>query len=333
MFRQPVRKSVTDRWLPKHLETSVTTNNSTSRYYTNPDDQSITNNWLWNRFPHWLLKRESQPTTALLRTTPTRTTNQLQTIDSENDFHTGCWNVSHNQQQPFSGLHQPGRSTNHKHWLWWWLPHWLFRRQSQPTTVLLGTTQTRTTNQLQTIDSENDFHTGCWNVSHNQQQPFSGLHQPGRSTNHKHWLWWWLPHWLSKRQSQPTTALLRSTQTRQINQLQTLTLKMTSTLVVETSVTTNNRPSQDYTNPDDQPTTMHWLWWWLPHWLSKRQSQPTTALLRNTPTWTINQPQTLTLMMTSTLVVEASVTTNNSPSQDYTNQADQHTANTYTVIV
>ena len=36
-----------------------------------------------------------------------------------------------------------------------------------------------------------------------------------------------------------------------------MTLKMTSTQVVETSVadTSNNSPSKDYTNPDDQPTT------------------------------------------------------------------------------
>ena len=32
-------------------------------------------------------------------------------------------------------------------------------------------------------------------------------------------------------------------------------LKMTSTQVIETSVTTNNSPSQDYTNPDNQPST------------------------------------------------------------------------------
>ena len=89
-------------------------------------------------------------------------------------------NFSHNQQQSFSGLYQPGRSTNH-------------------------------------------------NVSHNQQQSISGLHQPGRSTNHK-------------RQSQPITGLLRTTPTRMTNQPQT-------------SVTTNNSPSKDYTNPDDQPTT------------------------------------------------------------------------------
>ena len=84
------------------------------------------------------------------------------------------------------------------------------------------------------------FHTGCWNVSHNQQPTvFWGLHQPGRSTNHKHWLTW---------------------------------------------VITNNSPSQNYTNPDDQPTTN----------IDSSESQQTTVLLRTTPTWTINQPQTLT---------------------------------------
>ena len=35
----------------------------------------------------------------------------------------------------------------------------------------------------------------------------------------------------------------------------TLTLKITSTQVVETSVATNNSSSQNYTIPDDQPTT------------------------------------------------------------------------------
>ena len=35
-------------------------------------------------------------------------------------------------------------------------------------------------------------------------------------------------------------------------------LLMTSTQVVETSVTTtDNSPSQDYTNPDDQTTLLH----------------------------------------------------------------------------
>ena len=122
------------------------------------------------------------------------------------------------------------------------------------------------------------------NVSHNQQQLFSGLHQPGRPTNHK-------------RQSQPTTVLLRTTPTRMTNQPQT-------------SVTTNNSP-QDYTNPDDQPTTnvshnqqqssvLHQPGQSTNH---KCQSQPTTVHLRTTvtPTRTINQPQ-------------MSVTTNNSPS-------------------
>ena len=83
-------------------------------------------------------------------------------------------------------------------------------------------------------DSEDGVHTGGLNVSLNQQQSFSGLHQPGRSTNHKC-----------------------------------------------TWVTTNNGPSQDYTNPDDQPTTN----------IDSPELQPTTVLLRTTPTWTINQPK------------------------------------------
>ena len=37
--------------------------------------------------------------TGFLRTTPTGTINQLQNIDCENGFHTGCPNVCHNQQQ------------------------------------------------------------------------------------------------------------------------------------------------------------------------------------------------------------------------------------------
>ena len=136
------------------------------------------------------------------------------------------------------------------------------------------------------------------NVSHNQQQSFSGLHQLGRSTTHK-------------RQSQPTTVPLRTTPTRTIDQPQT-------------SVITNNSPSQDYTNSDDRPTTnvshnqqqslsgLHQPGRSTNH---KRQSQPTTVLPRNTPTRTINQLQT-------------SVTSNNSPSQDYTNSDDQPTKKT-----
>ena len=82
------------------------------------------------------------------------------------------------------------------------------------------------------FNSEEDFHTGCRNVSRNQQQSSSGLHQPGQSTNYKHWLTW---------------------------------------------VTTNNSPSQDYTSPDDQPTTN----------IDSPESQPTTVL-RTAPTWSIN---------------------------------------------
>ena len=109
---------------------------------------------------------------------------------------------------------------------------------------------------------------------------------------------------------QPTTVLLRTTPTRTINQ-------------TKTSVTANNNPSQDYSNPDDQPTTnvshnqqqsfsvLHQPRQSTNH---KRQTQPTTVLLRTTPTLTINQP-------------EASATANNSPSKDFTNPDDQPTKN------
>ena len=170
------------------VETSVSTNNSPSQDYTNPTQ------WFWRWLPHRLSKRQSQPTTVLLRTTQTRPN------DSKDDFHTGCRNVSHNQQQSFSRLHKPDPMTlkmtstqvvqtsvttnnspsqdytNPTQWLWRWLPHRLSKRQSQPTTVLLRTTQTRPN------DSEGDFHTECPNVSHNQQQSFSGLHKPDPMT-------------------------------------------------------------------------------------------------------------------------------------------------------
>ena len=67
-------------------------------------------------------------------------------------------------------------------------------------------------------------------------------------------------------------------------------------------------PSQDYTNQDDQPTTN----------IDPPGSQPTTVLLRITPTRTINQPQTVTLLGHNQQP---------SPSQDYTNQDDQPTTN------
>ena len=203
----------------------VTTNNSPSQDYTNPNDQPTTN----------IDSPWSQPTTVLLRTTPARMINQLQALT----------HLGHNQQQFFLGPHQPGRSTNYKYWLTLVTANnspsqdytnpddqpttnidspW-----SQPTTVLLRTTPTRMINQLQTLT----------HLGHNQQQSFSGLHQPRRSTNYKHWL---------------------------------------------TLVATNNSPSQDHTNPDDQPTTN----------IDSPWSQPTTVLLRTTLTQTINQLQTLT---------------------------------------
>ena len=108
------------------VQTSVTTNNSPSQDYTIPDDQPTTN----------IDSPWSQPTTVLLRTTPSRTINQLQTLthlghnrqQSFSGLHQpGCSNNSvqtltqlgHNQQQSFSGLHQPGQSTNYKHGLTW----------------------------------------------------------------------------------------------------------------------------------------------------------------------------------------------------------------------
>ena len=138
-------------------------------------------------------KRQSQPTTVPLRTMPTRTINQPQTSVSTNHSpsqdHTvvgnpddqPTTNVSLNQPQSLSGLCQPGRSTNHK-------------RQSQPTTVPLRTTPTRTINQPQTSVSTNHSPSQDYanlddqpttNVSLNQPQSLSGLCQPGRSTNHK----------------------------------------------------------------------------------------------------------------------------------------------------
>ena len=84
------------RWLSHR---SVTTNNSPSQDYTNQDDQPITN----------IYSPGSQPTTALLRITPIRTINQLQTFT----------HLGHNQQLSSSGLHQSGRSTNYKHLLTW----------------------------------------------------------------------------------------------------------------------------------------------------------------------------------------------------------------------
>ena len=79
----------------KHRLTWVTTNNSPSQDYNNPDDRPATN----------IDSPGSQPTTVLLRTTPTRTINQLQTST----------HLGHNQQQSFLGLQQPGRSTSYKH--------------------------------------------------------------------------------------------------------------------------------------------------------------------------------------------------------------------------
>ena len=124
------------------VQTSVTTNNSPSRDYTNPDNQPAIN----------IYSPGSQPTTVLLGTTPTWTINQPQTFT----------HLGHNQQQSFAGLHQPGRSINHKHSLTWDTTNNspqdytnlddqpttnIHSPGSQPTTVRLGTTPTRTINQ------------------------------------------------------------------------------------------------------------------------------------------------------------------------------------------
>ena len=69
---------------------------------------------------------------------------------------------------------------------------------------------------------------------------------------------------------------------------------MTSTQVEETSVSTNNSPSHDYTHLDDQPNT---------------------NILY------------LTLKVTSIQVVETSMTINNSPFQEYTRPDDQPDTN------
>ena len=168
-------------------QTSVTTNNS-PRDYTNTDDQPTTNvshnqqqsSGLRQHGRSTKHKRQSQSTTVLLGITPTQMINQPQTSVTTNNSirdYTSTddqptTNVSYNQQQSLSGLHQHGRLTNRK-------------RQSQLTTVLVRTTQTRMINQPQTSattnnsprDYANTDDQPNTNVSHNQQQSFSGLHQ------------------------------------------------------------------------------------------------------------------------------------------------------------
>ena len=100
-------------------------------------------------------------------------------------------------------------------------------------------------------------------------------------------------------QLHPTTLLLRTTATRTINQQQTLihlghiqqqsfsglqqSRRSTNNKHLFTTVTTINSPSQDYSNPEDQPTAN----------IDSPWSQPSTVLLRTTTTRTINQQQTL----------------------------------------
>ena len=113
---------------------------------------------------------------------------------------------------------------------------------------MINQPQTSVTTNNSPRDYTNTDDQPTTNLSYNQKQP-SGLHQPGRSTNHK-------------RQSQPTTVL-GTTPTRMINQPQTSVTTKNSPRdyinpddpLTQTSVTTINSPSQDYINPDDQPTT------------------------------------------------------------------------------
>jgi len=48
---------------------------------------------------------------------------------------------------------------------------------------------TSSTDRLYSLDSEDDFRSGCWNVSH-KQQFFSELHLPGRSHYRNYWYSW-----------------------------------------------------------------------------------------------------------------------------------------------
>ena len=73
------------------VKTSVSTNNSPSQDYANPDDRPTTNTTLCCKYQLY----------------------GHNNIDSEDESHTGCLNVSHYQQQSFSGLHRTGWSTNH----------------------------------------------------------------------------------------------------------------------------------------------------------------------------------------------------------------------------
>ena len=55
--------------------------------------------------------------------------------------------------------------------------------------MLLAENITTLTDRHYSLDSEDDFRSGCRNVSH-QQQFFSELHSPGRSHNTNYWYSW-----------------------------------------------------------------------------------------------------------------------------------------------
>ena len=227
---------------------------------------------------------------------------------TEDGFHRGCPNVSHNQQQPFSGLHKPDPmtlkmastevvetsvTTNNSPSQDYTNPtQWL----KMASTEVVETSVT--TNNSPSQDYTNPTQWLKMASTEVVQTSVTTNNSPSQDyTNPTQWPWRWLPQRLSKRQSQPTIVLLRTTQTRPndpedgfhrgcrnvshnkqqsfsgLHKPDPMTLKMASTEVVETLVTTNNSPSQDYTNPTQ------WLWRLLPHRWPKRQSQLTTVFL------------------------------------------------------
>ena len=122
------------------VEMSVATSSRPPQGYTNTDNQPTTNTGSLG----------SQPTTILFRATLTWTINQLQTL-------------GHSQQPSLSGLRQPGRSTSYKHQLTRITTNDSPQDYtnpdnkpatntdslgSQPTTILLRTTPSRTIDQL-----------------------------------------------------------------------------------------------------------------------------------------------------------------------------------------
>ena len=108
---------------------------------------------------------------------------------------------------------------------------------------------------------------------------------------------------------------------------------MASAQVVETSVNTNNSPSQDYTtNPDDHSnhnidspgfkpfTVIRTTFGHQSEQLVKDYIRHETTVRQIRQQLWFNHP----LMMASAQVVETSINTNNSPSQAYNTNPDDH---------